>query len=144
MTAIGARVVVGDTLPEKLLGEIVDKRLQLWVIDAYAVAAEAGMGRRINTIMQTCFFAISGVLPREQAIAEIKHAIEKTYRKRGAEVVKRNFEAVDTTLANLHEVKARGAVAGTPRPPIVSDQAPDFVKRVTALMLAGQGDLLPV
>jgi pyruvate-ferredoxin/flavodoxin oxidoreductase len=94
--------------------------------------------------MQTCFFAISGVLPREEAIAAIKHSIEKTYARKGAEVVQKNFAAVDTTLANLFEVTKRGGVTGVARPPVVSEQAPDFVQRVTALMLAGQGDKLPV
>ncbi|HET7752601.1 MAG TPA: pyruvate:ferredoxin (flavodoxin) oxidoreductase [Anaeromyxobacteraceae bacterium] len=131
-------------LPLEVQKQIVEKDIKLYVIDAFKVARETGMGVRINTIMQTCFFAISGVLPRDEAIAAIKHAIEKTYGRKGAEVVKKNFEAVDTTLANLREVTTRGAVNGKPRPPIVSDQAPDFVKRVTALMLAGEGDKLPV
>ena len=80
------------------------------MIDAYEVAQKTGMGGRINTIMQTCFFAISGVLPREEAIAEIKKSIKKTYGKRGEAVVQQNFEAVDQTLANLHEVKVPAAV----------------------------------
>ena len=91
--------------------------------------------------MQTCFFAISGVLPRDQAIAQIKHAIEKTYGKRGAEVVRRNFEAVDVTLAHLQEVAVPSLVnANHARPPLVSPHAPDFVQRVTAVLLAGKGD----
>jgi pyruvate-ferredoxin/flavodoxin oxidoreductase len=103
------------------------------------------MGVRINTIMQTCFFAISGVLPRDEAIDRIKQAIEKTYGKRGAEVVRKNFAAVDGTLANLFQVDVPVAVTATRKmPPIVSDAAPDFVKRVTAVMLANKGDLLPV
>jgi len=115
------------------------------VIDAYAVARETGMGSRINTIMQTCFFAISGVLPREEAIKHIKHAIEKTYGKRGPDVVRKNFEAVDQTLTRLYEVPWHQQVTSTRgRPPIVAETAPDFVKRVSAVMLAGQGDLLPV
>ena len=99
------------------------------------------MGGRINTIMQTCFFAISGVLPREQAIAHIKHAIEKTYSKR-REIVKRNFDAVDATLAQEVAVRRRTATRG--RPPLVSALAPGFVQRMTAVLLAGKGDLLPV
>ena len=87
---------------------IVDKKLKLYVIDAYKVAKDTGMGVRINTIMQTCFFAISGVLPRDEAIEQIKKAIEKTYGKKGAEVVQKNFEAVDHTLAHLYEVKVAG------------------------------------
>ena len=92
---------VWDELPLDVQRQIIEKRLRFYVIDAYAVAKAAGMGTRINTIMQTCFFAISGVLPRDEAIARIKHTIEKTYGKRGAEVVRRNFEAVDATLAHL-------------------------------------------
>jgi len=134
-----------DSLPFEVQDAIVDKRLRFYVIDAYAVAQAAGLGTRINTIMQTCFFAISGVLPRGEAIAHIKHAIEKTYAKRGQAVVQRNFEAVDATLAHLAEV----AVPASPTalrhmPPPVPDAAPEFVKRVTAVMLANQGDRLPV
>jgi pyruvate-ferredoxin/flavodoxin oxidoreductase len=136
---------VWDELPWEVQEQIVEKRLRFYVIDAYAVAKAAGMGTRINTIMQTCFFAISGVLPRDAAIGHIKHAIEQTYRKRGEAVVQRNFEAVDSTLAHLYEVAVpASATASRHLPPIVSDAAPDFVKRVTALMLANQGDRLPV
>jgi pyruvate-ferredoxin/flavodoxin oxidoreductase len=103
------------------------------------------MGTRINTIMQTCFFAISGILPRDEAIEQIKHAIEKTYGKRGPEVVQKNFEAVDQTLAHLYEVTVPAEARSTRRmPPIVSASAPDFVQRVTAVMMANKGDLLPV
>jgi pyruvate-ferredoxin/flavodoxin oxidoreductase len=135
---------VWQKLPREVQQQIVDKNLKLFVIDAYKVAGQTGMGVRINTIMQTCFFAISGVLPREEAITAIKTSIKKTYGRKGEEVVKKNFEAVDTTLANLFEVTARGEVNGRPMPPIVSENAPDFVKRVTALMLSNQGDKLPV
>ena len=136
---------VFDRLPREAQKVIVERRLRFFVIDAVKVARDAGMGGRINTVMQVCFFALSGVLPREEAIARIKGAIEKTYGKRGAEVVKRNFAAVDETLAHLYEVPAPSAITATRgRPPIVSDKAPDFVKRVTALMMAGKGDLLPV
>jgi pyruvate-ferredoxin/flavodoxin oxidoreductase len=131
-------------LPREVQQAILDKGIKLFVIDAYKVAKENGMGVRINTIMQTCFFAISGVLPREEAIEAIKHAIEKTYARKGADVVQKNFRAVDDTLANLHQVKTFGAVNGVARPPVVPDSAPEFVKRVTALMLAGHGDKLPV
>jgi ferredoxin len=103
------------------------------------------MGRRINTIMQTCFFAVSGVLPRDEAVAQIKKSIQKTYGKKGEEVVRRNFAAVDHTLAHLHEVTVPARATPTFRQaPMVPDGAPDFVKRVTALMMAGKGDLLPV
>jgi len=125
--------------------EIIEKKLAFYVIDAFAVARDTGMGTRINTVMQTCFFAISGVLPRDEAIEQIKKSIEKTYGKRGPEVVRKNFAAVDQTLENLHKVTVPTAVTATRAlPPIVSDAAPDFVKRVTAVMLANKGDLLPV
>ncbi len=115
------------------------------MIDAQRVAGDMGLGGRINTIMQTCFFAVSGVLPREEAIDHIKKAIEKTYGKKGQEVVRRNFAAVDHTLAHLHEVQVpERAATGPDRRPLVPDEAPDFVKRVTAVMMAGKGDLLPV
>ncbi len=134
-----------ENLPREVQEQIIEKKLKFYVIDAYEVAKATGMGTRINTIMQTCFFAISGVLPREEAIAQIKKAIEKTYGKRGEDVVQKNFAAVDQTLANLHQVTVPAAATATHRrPPMVSDKAPDFVKRVTALMLANQGDLLPV
>jgi pyruvate-ferredoxin/flavodoxin oxidoreductase len=136
---------VWDRLPFEVQEQIVDKRLRFFVIDAYGVAQAAGMGTRINTIMQTCFFAISGVLPRDEAIAHIKHTIEKTYGKRGDAVVARNFDAVDATLARLVEVTVPASPTATRHlPPIVPDEAPDFVKRVTAVMLANQGDRLPV
>jgi pyruvate-ferredoxin/flavodoxin oxidoreductase len=136
---------VWDHLPAEVQQQIIEKRLRFYVIDGYAVADKAGMGRRINTVMQTCFFAISGVLPREEAISKIKAAIEKTYAKRGEEVVRRNFDAVDQSLEHLHEVKVPSQVTSTlVRPPIVPDEAPDFVKRVTAAMMAGHGDGLPV
>ncbi len=132
-------------LPREVQEQVVTKRLRLYTIDAYQVARDTGMGGRVNAIMQTCFFAISGVLPREEAIAKIKQAIEKTYGKKGAEVVRRNFAAVDETLKNLHPVAVPGAATTTRvRPPLVADEAPDFVKRVTAMMIAGKGDLLPV
>ena len=136
---------VWERLPREMQEQMIDKRLRFYTIDASAVARQTGMGGRINTIMQTCFFAISGVLPREEAIAQIKQAIEKTYSKRGEEVVRRNFEAVDATLAHLHEVSVPPGVTATRgRPPLVSAAAPDFVQRMTAVMLAGKGDLLPV
>jgi len=136
---------VWEHLPREVQQQIVDKRLRMHAIDASSVAKRVGMGGRINTIMQTCFFAISGVLPRAEAIARIKHAVEKTYSKRGAEVVRRNFEAVDATLAELHEVRIPNAVTALRgRPPLVSPDAPEFVQRMTAVLLAGKGDLLPV
>jgi pyruvate-ferredoxin/flavodoxin oxidoreductase len=136
---------VWDRLPRGVQTQIVDKRLRLFVIDGYRVAREAGLGGRINTIMQTCFFAISGVLPRDAAVSAIKRAIEKTYGKRGEAVVRKNFAAVDRTLDQLHEVAVPERVTSTfDRRPAVPAAAPDFVREVTARMIAGEGDLLPV
>ena len=136
---------VWETLPREVQVSIVDKNLKFYVIDAYDVAKKTGMGVRINTIMQTCFFAISGVLPKDEAIAQIKKSIQKTYGKKGEAVVKQNFQAVDTTLEHLHEVKVPSAVTSTrQRPPIVSNAAPEFVQKVTAPMIAGNGDQVPV
>jgi len=136
---------VWDQLPIEVQRDIIAKKLRFFVIDAYEVAGKTGMGSRINTIMQTCFFAISGVLPREQAIAEIKHAIEKTYGKRGEAVVKRNFEAVDQTLAKLYEVQVPAqATSKLTRRKAVSDEAPHFVREVLGSIIAGEGDDLPV
>ncbi len=136
---------VWDRLPREVQEQVLAKKLRFHVIDAQRVAGDMGLGGRINTIMQTCFFALSGVLPREEAIAQIKKAIEKTYGKKGQEVVRRNFAAVDHTLAHLYEVAVPERVtARFGRPPIVADDAPDFVKRVTAVLMAGKGDLLPV
>jgi len=125
--------------------EFITRKLKCFVIDAYPVAKATGMGGRINTIMQTCFFAISNVLPREEAIAQIKKAIKKTYSRKGQAVVDQNFAAVDQTLAALHEVKIPDTVsADHHQTPIVPVEAPDFVQRITSLMLANKGDLLPV
>jgi pyruvate-ferredoxin/flavodoxin oxidoreductase len=136
---------VWQHLPREVQAQIRDKRLRFYAIDAYEVARAAGLRGQINTIMQTCFFAISGVLPAEQAIAKIKAAIEKSYGKKGGEVVRRNFAAVDAALAQLHEVAIPTYGAdGAPRPPLVRDDAPEFVRSVTAMMMAGRGDELPV
>ncbi len=136
---------VWDQLPRPVQKQIIAKKLKLYTIDAYEVARQTGMGVRINTIMQTCFFAISGVLPRDEAIAEIKHAIEKTYGKRGPAVVEKNFEAVDATLAQLYAVPTPDRLTSTAvLPPPVPAAAPKFVQEVTAKMIAGEGDLLPV
>jgi pyruvate-ferredoxin/flavodoxin oxidoreductase len=137
--------VVWDRLPRTVQERILAKRLRLFVIDGHRVARETGMGGRINTIMQTCFFAISGVLPREEAIAAIKHSIEKTYGKRGAPVVEKNFAAVDATLDRLHEVAVPTRVTSTvDLRPAVPAGAPEFVRRVTARLIADEGDRLPV
>ena len=136
---------VWDTLPGEVQSAIIAKKLKFHVINGYDVAEKTGMGQRVNTIMQTAFFAISGVLPREQAIEEIKHAIEKTYGKRGEAVVKKNFEAVDATIANLHEVKVPAAVnSKTTRRLPVPKEAPDFVRNVLGPMISFDGDDLPV
>ena len=145
LNAPGGADGVWERLPREVQQQIIDKHIRFYAIDAAVVAGQAGMGGRINTIMQTCFFAISGALPRAEAIAQIKHAIDKTYRKRGPEVVKRNWEAVDLTLAHLHQVAVPAVITAThARPPLVSALAPDFVQRVTAVLMAGKGDLLPV
>ena len=136
---------VWDELPREMQEEIVGKKLRFFVVDAFRIAREAGLKGRINTIMQTCFFAITKTLPPETAIARIKQAISDTYAKRGPEVLKRNFTAVDTALGGLAEVPVPGeATATRRRPPIVATEAPGFVQKVTALMLAGHGDRLPV
>ncbi len=132
-------------LPKQVQEQIIGKGLKFYVIDAYEVAKATGMGSRINTVMQTCFFAISGVLPREEAIKQIKYSIEKTYGKRGESVVAKNFAAVDQTLANLQEVVIPATVTSTQAMrPNVPAQAPDFVKNVLGAMIAGDGDSLPV
>ncbi|HSF14823.1 MAG TPA: pyruvate:ferredoxin (flavodoxin) oxidoreductase [Vicinamibacteria bacterium] len=136
---------VWDQLPREMQDQMVEKKLRFFTIDAYDLAKKAGMGGRINTIMQTCFFAIFGIFPREEAIAHIKKSIEKTYGKRGPEVVRRNWEVVDQAVSHLHEVSVPNkASSKRARPPLVSERAPDFVQKVTAVMLGGKGDLLPV
>ena len=136
---------VWNHLPLEVQAQIIQKGLRFYVIDAYAVARETGMASRINTIMQVCFFALSGVLPKDEAIAKIKDAIRKTYSKRGTQVIEANFTAVDRTLARLAQVRVPGAATtDRRRPPVVAAEAPTFVQRVTAAMLANQGDRLPV
>jgi pyruvate-ferredoxin/flavodoxin oxidoreductase len=136
---------VWSALPQEVQAAIVAKKVALWVIDASKVASEAGIGSRTNTIMQTCFFAISGVLPRDEAIAKIRHSIEKTYGKKGADVVRKNFAAVDHTLAELHQVKVPTQVTSQRRRlPVVPAHAPAFVREVTARMMEGRGDDIPV
>jgi pyruvate-ferredoxin/flavodoxin oxidoreductase len=132
-------------LPRQAQQTIIDKKLNFYVIDAYCVAREAGMGSRINTIMQTCFFAISGVLPREEAIAAIKKAIRETYGKRGEAVVEKNFAAVDRALSRLHQVKVPEKVSAMLEmlPPVPA-RAPAFVRDVVGTIIAGNGDALPV
>mgnify|MGYP001299627954 CR=1 FL=1 len=135
-----------DSLPVAVQTRVIEKGLSLYCIDAYQVAADCGLGKRINTIMQTCFFAISGVLPRDEAITAIKHAVEKTYGRRGRRIVEVNFAAIDATLAGLHEVPAGTLAAPATAEAPVEDLAEDdsFIARVTRRIMAGQGDLIPV
>ena len=163
---------VWESLPVRMQMQIRTKKIRFYVIDGYQVASLCGMGKHINTIMQTCFFAISGVLPKDDAIAAIKHAVEKTYGKKGQRIVELNFKAIDETLANLHPVnlpspEGEGWVRGnknkegslfiSPHPNLLPQgegavlvksaifaTAPDFVQKVTANIIAGHGDLLPV
>lgn len=136
---------VWNTLPRRMQQQIIDKNIQFHVIDAYKVAQDVGMGQRINTIMQTCHFAISGLLPREQAIAAIKQAAEATYGKKGKKIVELNFRAIDSAVANLHQVVIPDKVTSLfERPPVVAANAPEFVQKVTAMMISGRGDDLPV
>ena len=135
---------VWNRLPRGVQDTILQRKLRLFVIDAMAVARETGMGRQINTIMQVCFFAISGVLPHDEAIAAIKGAIEDSYGKRGAAAVQRNFAAVDRTLAALHEVAPGSATSAVDLRPPVPVSATDFVRNVLGPQIAGHGDMLPV
>jgi len=136
---------VWDSLPEKVQKDLINKKMKFWIIDAYKVGDETGMGVRINTIMQTCFFAISNIFPQEKAIGMIKDSIKKTYGAKGDKIVQMNFDAVDKTVANLFEVAVPNKVTSKLQmQPAVSGNAPDFVKEVTAKMISGEGDLLPV
>ena len=136
---------VWQKLPGSIQEQIIKKRLRLFVVDAYRVAGEAGLGPRINTVMQTCFFALANIMPGEHAIREIKNAIEETYGKRGQAVLRRNFAAVDRALESLHEVAIPEVFTGDrKRLPAIHAGASDFIERVTAVILAGKGDLVPV
>ncbi len=135
---------VWDHLPRVVQQQLIDKAIDLWAIDAFAVASEVGMGNRINTVMQPCFFKLSGVLPPDEAVARIKKNVEKTYAKRGQAVVERNFAAIDRSLERLARVPLGTVATGHELPPVVPDGAPDFVKKVTAVLMAGDGDRLPV
>jgi len=136
---------VWDHLPREAQDAILAKKLRFYAIDAARVAAELGLGGRINTIMQSAFFALSDVLPREEALGKIKDAIRKSYAAKGPEIVKRNVEAVDVALSRLSRIEVpERATARDARPPVVPVEAPDFVQRITAMIVAGHGDLLPV
>ncbi|MCG8448662.1 MAG: pyruvate:ferredoxin (flavodoxin) oxidoreductase [Pirellulales bacterium] len=136
---------VWDQLPQEMQQTILEKELNFYVVDAYKVAREAGMANRINTVMQTCFFAISGILDRNEAIEQIKKTIEKTYGKRGESVLRRNYAAVDAALDGLTKVDVPQQVTSQhTRVPVYAADGSDFVTRVTSMLLAGKGDLLPV
>jgi len=136
---------VWDHLPVEVQRQIIEKALRFFVVDGYRIAREAGLGSRVNTVLQTCFFALADILPVEEAVSAIKEAITSSYGKRGETVLARNFAAVDAALDALHEVEVPSEPAGDLHmlPPVPS-AAPDFVQRVTATMIAGEGDLLPV
>jgi pyruvate-ferredoxin/flavodoxin oxidoreductase len=136
---------VWDSLPEKVQKDLTEKKMKLFIIDAYKVGDETGMGVRINTIMQTCFFAISNIFPKEEAIGLIKNSIKKTYGAKGDKIVQMNFNAVDKTLANLFEVEVPNKMTSKIQlQPAVSGNAPKFVHEVTARIIAGDGDNIPV
>ena len=136
---------VWEHLPVEVQRQIIDKDLRFYVVDGYAVAEAAGLGRRVNTVLQTCFFALTQILPTDQAVEEIKAFIKKSYGRRGEAVLKRNYDAVDASLAALHQVEVPAAPAGEERrrSPVPAD-APEFVQKVTGEIIAGRGDLLPV
>jgi pyruvate-ferredoxin/flavodoxin oxidoreductase len=136
---------VWDQLPRPVQQIIIDRNISFYVINATEVARDAGMGKRINTIMQVCFFALSGVLPRDEAILQIRKAIEKSYRSKGQDVIDKNFAAVDAALDHLHAVKIPSRVSSDRLlDAVVPENAPTFVREVTAQMMRGHGDDLPV
>ena len=136
---------VWNHLPIEVQEEIISKKLKFYTINAVEVARETGMGQRINTVMQTCFFAISNILPKDEAIAQIKNAIKKTYSKKGDAIVQKNFQAVDASLAHLHEVNYPDHVTSTfHRSLPVPANAPEFVKKLTGEIIADRGNELPV
>ena len=135
---------VWDTLPANIQQEVIDREISLYTIDAYGVAQRSGMGKHINTIMQTCFFAISGILPRDEAIASIKSAVEKTYGRKGRRITELNFKAIDETLACLHQVASAGTVKVHKEQAALTARASDFVQQVTAEIIAGRGDMISV
>ncbi|MCL2013040.1 MAG: pyruvate:ferredoxin (flavodoxin) oxidoreductase [Cystobacterineae bacterium] len=136
---------IWEKLPLEVQQQLIEKQLKFYVIDGFKVAQEAGLGRRISTVMQSCFFALSGILPKDEAIAAMKEAVQKTFGKRGEQVVLKNFAAIDASLAHLYEVKVPNQpTASRRRPPVVPPEAPEFVQKVTATMLSGNGDMLPV
>ena len=136
---------VWDRLPRSMQTRIIDKQLQVWVVDAYRIAAESGLGRRINTIMQTCFFALTELIPQEAAVAKIKDSVASTYRAKGGSVVDANFSAIDASVDGLRQVEVPEQVSAEhDRPPSIKQAAPRFVREVTGEMIAGRGDDIPV
>ena len=133
-----------ERIPAEVQRKIIDKQLVVWAVDAYAIARETGLGPRINTVLQTCYFGLTDVLPTEVAIGAIKDQISKAYGKRGEVVVRRNIEAVDRSLDAMYRVEVGEAAEVAARKTMIPEIAPDFVKRVTAILMAGQGDRLPV
>ncbi len=145
LNTISSKETAWDSLPEKVQKDLIDKKMKFYVIDAYKVAGETGMGVRINTIMQTCFFAISNIFPKEEAIQLIKNSIKKTYGAKGDKIVQMNFAAVDRTLENLFEVEVPSLVTSKIKlKPAVPVEAPKFIQEVTGQIIAGAGDLIPV
>ena len=145
LTSLHNKDQVWDTLPQEVQMQIIDKKLRFYVIDAISLAQELGLGARINVIMQTAFFKISNIIPLEMAIKAIKDAIQHSYGRKGQKVVDMNNAAVDGAIARLYEVKVPGKVTSTIKmPPVVPDDAPDFVKSVTAELMALRGDKMPV
>jgi len=136
---------VWDKLPRSVQQALIDKKMKFYAINAYEVAKQTGMGTRINTIMQTCFFSLSGILPTDEAIAKIKETIKATYGKKGDQIVQMNYAAVDGALENLHEIPVPDeATSQIRKPPAVPDEAPQFVREVTGKIISGQGESLPV
>jgi pyruvate-ferredoxin/flavodoxin oxidoreductase len=134
-----------NSLPQQAQKDLIEKKMKFYVIDAYKVAGETGMGARINTIMQTCFFAISNIFPQEEAINMIKDSIKKTYGAKGDKIVQMNFEAVDQTVAHLHEIEVPKKITSIKQIEFpIPDDAPQFIKDVTGRIIAGEGDLIPV
>jgi pyruvate-ferredoxin/flavodoxin oxidoreductase len=136
---------VWDRLPRSMQSRIIDKQLKVWIVDAYRIAAQSGLGRRINTIMQTCFFALTELIPQEAAIAKIKDSVASTYRAKGGSVVDANFSAIDTSLDGLVQVEVPAQVSAEhDLPALISPAAPRFIHEVTGEMIAGRGDDIPV
>jgi len=154
LAAPGARVLINsphdasevwDRLPLEAQQQVIDANLDLWVVDAESIAVEAGLGKRVNTVLQTCFFALTDLMDTDDAVTAIKGAIDSTYAKLGTTVLERNHAAVDLAVAGLQQVEVPSTVTtDRRRDPLVPDNSTDFVKRVTARLLAGEGDLLPV